>query len=62
MKFLEGYRKIAAMALILVPQILAWAGYPIGGEDLAPTLTAGGDLIAAGLLLWSKLHPVDVPK
>ena len=57
MKFLEGYRRITAIVILIVPHLASLFGHPIGGEDLAPFLNGISDTVAAALVLVSKLFP-----
>ena len=61
MKFLEGYRRIAALVILVVPHIASLLGHPIAGEDLSPVVNGLADFAAAVLVLLSKIKP-DVPK
>jgi hypothetical protein len=57
MKFLEGYRRIASIVILVLPHLATMLGHPIGGEDIAPVVNGISDLLAAVLVAWSKLKP-----
>jgi hypothetical protein len=61
MKFLEGYRRIAALVILVIPHLASMLGHPIAGEDVAPVVNGIADLAAGALVLWSKVKP-DAPK
>ena len=57
MKWLEGYRRIAAIVILVLPHILSLFGHPIAGADMAPAVNGIADLAAVMLTLWSKVKP-----
>ena len=57
MNWLSGYRRITAIVILIVPHVASLLGYPIAGEDIAPVVNGLADLVAASLMLWSKVRP-----
>ena len=57
MKWSAGYRRIAAIMILILPHIFSLVGHPIAGADLAPVVNGISDLAAAALTLWSKVRP-----
>lgn len=57
MNFLSGYRRVAAILVMLIPTVASFFGKPIGGEQVSAIIDPLGDLIAGVLVLVSAIKP-----
>lgn len=57
MDWLSGYRKLVAIALLLVPTVLSWAGVDAPKEAIAGVFDGLDKVLASVLLILSSLRP-----